>query len=136
MERLPGRHRFLLVNGACCLASTHGSAPFALGNGAFIANGADAIEGFLDIGAGLTVIVEDALDDAGCCCWMEGAAMEGCGTGGGAACCICWIHAGWTRRNLMSSSVTPAIHDWTLSCSCMIWSNIPLAHRRQHVASN
>ena len=91
-----------------------------LGNGAFL--GADAIEVFLDIGAGLTVIVEAALDDAGCACCMEddAAAVEACGAGGGLSCCICWIHAGWTLRSRVSSPVMPAIHDWTFSCSSMI----------------
>ena len=55
--------------------------------------------------------LEAALDDAGCCGWMEGAAMDACSTGGGPGCCICWIHAGWTLLNLMSSFVMLTIQD-------------------------
>ena len=86
--------------------------------GAFL--GADVIDGFLEVGAGLTGTVDAALDDAGWRCWMEDAATDACGTGGGAACCICPVHAGWTLLNLMSSSVMPEIQVWTLSCSSMM----------------
>ena len=57
-----------------CHASLHGSVPIPPGNGAFL--GADAMDGFLGAGAGFTEMVDAALEDAGCCGWTEGAAMD------------------------------------------------------------